>query len=272
MNQNVLEALAASWKKESSGQVQRAIWNRAAADYRAKPLPGLAESDFLRRMGERIPLHSEVRTLDVGCGSGVYSLALAKAGVQAVGVDISDGMIDGARARAEEMGLGGTSFSCMDWSEADVDSLGFRGQFDVVFAHMTPAVHDFATLDKLNACSRNLCMVEKPTRRTDFVLNETFAAIGLPISDYDSDMPKLFTYLWAKGYEPEFFYRKEEWNPERSTEDMVAWCTNRARLQRELTPEEEAVISSVVNAHSDCGKVRERTVTTCVTVIWRVEK
>ena len=42
------------------------------------------------------------RTLDVGCGVGDYSLGLAKLGYQATGIDLSNGMIAGARKIAEK--------------------------------------------------------------------------------------------------------------------------------------------------------------------------
>ena len=270
MNQKLLQELAARWVSRTDGEAQRAVWNRAAADYREISLPDPEKDAFLRRMGERVKLTDGIRTLDVGCGSGVYSLALAQMGAETMGVDIAGNMIDIARARAEEMGLAKTAFSCLDWSEADVDALGLRGNFDVAFAHMTPAISDYATVDRLNACSRNLCMLEKPTRRTDAVMDAAFASIGLPTADFDSGMPDLFTYLWAKGYEPEFFYHQEVWEPLRSIEDMTAWCVNRARLRRALTPAEEAEIARTVRDRAENGMVREHTATTRVTVIWRV--
>ena len=41
------------------------------------------------------------RTLDVGCGVCDYALGLAREGYQATGIDLSDGMIRGAKQLAE---------------------------------------------------------------------------------------------------------------------------------------------------------------------------
>lgn len=45
------------------------------------------------------------RVLDVGCGPGLYSVILAKAGADVVGVDFADEMIQIARSKAEEFGV-----------------------------------------------------------------------------------------------------------------------------------------------------------------------
>ncbi|SFR00369.1 class I SAM-dependent methyltransferase [Desulfoscipio geothermicus] len=43
--------------------------------------------------------------LDIGCGTGNYSLELARQGLQVTGIDISPGMLARARAKAEAEGL-----------------------------------------------------------------------------------------------------------------------------------------------------------------------
>lgn len=265
-----LELLASNWICHNDSNVQKAIWDRASLDYRESPVPEIDENPFLRRMNERIPLTAGIRSLDVGCGSGIYSIALALKGVTACGTDISTGMLQAAGDRCARLGLSNIDFLCKDWNDVDIDALNWRGAFDIAFAHMTPAIGDYASLDKLNSCSKALCMIEKPTRRTDNVMDAAFAAIGLPRHDFDGDITRLFSYLWLKGYEPEFFYSKETWNPVKPVEDMVNWCMNRARLKKPLSAEDEVSIAKTVESFSENGYVREHTVTTRVTVIWDV--
>ena len=45
------------------------------------------------------------RTLDIGCGVCDYALGLAREGYKATGIDLSDGMIRGAKQLAEAEGL-----------------------------------------------------------------------------------------------------------------------------------------------------------------------
>ena len=57
--------------------------------------------------------------------------------------------------------------------------MGFLKNFDLVFAHMTPAVADYHTLEKMCNCSKNKCFLVKPSRRSDMVLDGAFQAAGI---------------------------------------------------------------------------------------------
>ena len=268
-----LERLRQEWtaREASQPRVQRRIWDRAADNYRDLPIPDFEANSFLKRLAEAITPDCSMRTLDVGCGSGIYSMALAPLVGKAVGVDISPRMIQFARARSEGLHLENTDFQCMSWPEADIDALGFRGAFDIVFAHMTPAVCDYETFDKFNSCSRNLCLVEKPTRRRDLVQDAVLRLVGLePKGGQSGDILQSFTYLWCKGFRPQFYYEDDVWDSKRTVADTAAWCTDRARLQKDLSPAEEAVIYAYVESLAENGLVREVTTTTRVTMIWRV--
>src|SRR5437763_14594477 len=68
--------------------------------------------------------------LDIGCGPGHYSLALAKRGASVVGIDFANSMIEIARARAQVAGLAERcEFNVADWQSFAAD-----WQFDYVLA------------------------------------------------------------------------------------------------------------------------------------------
>jgi len=75
---------------------------------------------------ERLPLRAGARVLDVGCGPGRHSLALARRGVEVVGIDHSKEFIDLARQAAEDEQLS------VEFRIADVRDLDERGDFDAV--------------------------------------------------------------------------------------------------------------------------------------------
>lgn len=67
-----------------------------------------------------------VRALDVGCGTGFFSLLLAGLGHRAVGVDFADSMLARARAKAADARLD------IEFRSADVEQLPFPdGSFDL---------------------------------------------------------------------------------------------------------------------------------------------
>jgi len=66
------------------------------------------------------------RILDLACGIGRHSIELAKRGFQVVGVDISDELVNYARAQVKKPGIN-ADFIC-----SDIRNLSFKNEFDVI--------------------------------------------------------------------------------------------------------------------------------------------
>ncbi|WDV48224.1 methyltransferase domain-containing protein [Clostridiaceae bacterium M8S5] len=67
--------------------------------------------------------------LDIGCGTGNFSIRLAQTGAKVIAIDISDEMLNIARQKSKEMGLD-IEFYNMDVYNLDFDD----GTFDGVFS------------------------------------------------------------------------------------------------------------------------------------------
>ena len=67
-----------------------------------------------------------MKVLDLGCGPGLYSERLCKAGVEVVGLDISERSIEYARRKAKESGLK-IDYRCMNFFDID-----YTNEFDAV--------------------------------------------------------------------------------------------------------------------------------------------
>jgi len=130
---------------------QAALWNGGAglAWVEAQELLDRLFTPFEKLLVEAVRARSGLRVLDVGCGTGSTTLAVARslgANGRCVGVDISEPMIAAARARAERQQIL-ASFVCADaqshaFAPASVDTIISR--FGVMF--FDDSVRAFANL------------------------------------------------------------------------------------------------------------------------------
>ena len=99
-----------------------------------------------------------IAVLDVGCGTGFTSLALARAGAKVTGVDISKPMLGLARERAAKAGLD------ISFVEADASIYSFAPEFDLIFSRFGVMFFDAPA-----AAFANMRTALKPGGRIAFV-------------------------------------------------------------------------------------------------------
>lgn len=81
---------------------------------------------IVRNLFETGILKQGMKLLDLGCGPGLYAERLCKAGVEVVGLDISERSLEYARRKARESGLN-IEYRCMNFFEMD-----YSDEFDAV--------------------------------------------------------------------------------------------------------------------------------------------
>jgi len=79
----------------------------------------IPEKAVLKKLKENSTL------LDLGCGSGRFSIGAAKLGFRVTGVDITPAAISAAKNRAKELHLRNTDFIVGDMTELDLESNSF---------------------------------------------------------------------------------------------------------------------------------------------------
>lgn len=123
---------------ENANCEQSAKWNDQAGRSWAElsdMLDRLLEPFVPLVLGEIEPVAGR-RILDVGCGAGALTLAVAERGGLGLGVDISAPLVEAARARAERLKLAGAEFVLGDAQTHRFDPEGFGAlisRFGVMF-------------------------------------------------------------------------------------------------------------------------------------------
>jgi 2-polyprenyl-3-methyl-5-hydroxy-6-metoxy-1,4-benzoquinol methylase len=133
---------------DALNQEVRDIWNQNAPFWDERMGEGNSfHKTLIEPTQERLlNVGAEQTILDVACGNGQFARRLAGSGARVLGVDVSERMIERARARTTEPG-DRVEFRVVDCTRADVLlSLGER-QFDA--AVCTMALMDMAVIDPL---------------------------------------------------------------------------------------------------------------------------
>lgn len=102
-------------------------------------------------------LPRESKILDLGCGSGRFSMGATKLGFNVTGVDITPESVRAAQRRAEDSGITNVQFLVGDMTE-----LPFKnGEFDYVFCpHFS--INAVATIEKRKKAIKEMTRVVKP--------------------------------------------------------------------------------------------------------------
>ncbi len=243
-------------------------WDAVTDEYLPDDTVTFESDHFLKYLQSKICLTKKMRVLDVGCGAGAYAAALAPRVGHIVGVDFSPKMIEAARRSSASLNLQNTTFLERDWHFGDEHE--FDGQFDLVFAHTTPAVADYRTLEKMMRASRRHCLICKPARRTDEVLDRLRGLLNLESDSNDDSVAYTFDTVWTHGYNPEIRYDKVIWKSVHALDEAKLWYLGRMNGTKALSPDQEKAACAYLEAISKDGKVTETIHTTLVTMYWNI--
>lgn len=262
------------WKQQyTDKQAVVDWWNSMAADFSAHEPPSAKNSLAMRVIERENMLAPGCKVLDVGCGTGRYSIALAQKGAVVTGTDISPKMIELAGKAAE--GISTVTFSCGDWHTLDLREKGWIRQYDLVLANMTPAIADAETFAKLSEASRGWCVFTKPGRRTSSVLDPLNEILGGALNTESRDKSIVFAFelLWESGYSPKIEYMQETWHNKKSLQDAVLQYTKRIESYRKLSEAQKSQIEEYLTglAGKD-GFIEETTETIIVALYWNIKK
>jgi SAM-dependent methyltransferase len=175
------------WKTFFQGPALE-CWTRAVPDQQTRE-----EADFLQQT-LNVPAGASV--LDVPCGNGRLSRALAERGLRMTGVDIAAEYVDGARARSAAGG------PAVEWHQGDMRELAWDAAFDGAFSFG----NSFGYFDDAGnaAFLRGVARALRPG--ATFVLDTGLTA--------ESVLPNFTAQFWMKTG-PLYFLAQRSYDPAR---------------------------------------------------------
>lgn len=231
---------ALDWTRELDESKER----RQRSDARVAATVRYLQSKGLLRQTDQV--------IDVGCGPGRFVAQFAKCAGYVVGTDISGRMLEYAGQYAREAGVENVGFVEADFKKADLDKLGWRNRFDLVFSSITPAIGGPDGLDRLNRISRgwcfNSCFVHDSDALEDAmawnILGETPRSRKAGPRMHLHWFYAMFNLLLLDGYYPETTYYTEHKQQRAQVNEALA-RTYSERLEQDYGRPAEKALRSV---------------------------
>jgi SAM-dependent methyltransferase len=267
-----MTSISQLWKKGGvNAQACVAWWDSMAAGFAEHKIPSAANSLTLRILQREGMVTPGCKALDVGCGAGRYSLALAELGAQVTGTDSSPRMLEYAEKAAA--GNPSVRFIGDDWHTLNLREKDWNKAFDLVLANMTPAIADADTFLKLSQASKNWCLMVKPSRRTNSVYDRLNELVGATrdTKTLDETISWAFSLLWEAGCCPKTDYEPQIWKNKKTLEDAVFQYTKRIETFHPLDDAGRREIRRYLEETAADGYVEETTHTTVVALYWQVQ-
>ena len=196
------------------------FWNK-----RSRSFPGHREGDtYQAKVLEIIENHGVIfdgsTVLDLGCGSGAYSIRMAKKAKLLTALDISDGMLDNLKKSAEANNITNIEYINIDWSDYIPED-----KFDIIFASLTPALKDESSAEKiLKYTDKWVINIVYITPMTSDVLQGLFEIHNISRKSSGRFEPIMENYL--KKYNMSFskYPLQGQWATMRNYQEMLDNC------------------------------------------------
>lgn len=265
-----IEARWTAGPRSHAGNVE--MWDSQADKTGYLTVPSVEEDAFLRLLDESGALHGGIDILDIGCGAGVYSMALSSIANRAVGIDISPRMIESGQRLVSSQGIRNVQLSCGDWNEADVAASSFERAFDLVFAHNTPALSSFPAFQKLVRCSRGFCAACAPTSMDEPVLEELRAELGgRETFDRMRNMVFMLDYLLISGAHPSISYEDAMWPVDQPVESAIPYYVGKLWTPGEDREQLRNRVEELLLAKAEDERIKDTIHAVSTMVVWRAE-
>lgn len=256
------------------------VWNRRAKSYDKN----VGTDSGSRRVEEALAfldgygiLNKKLRILDLGCGPGNFSVALAKRGHEVVALDPAEKMLMMvAEKLAAQPALKDLVKPVLaDWVPLSLEQFGWLGYFDLVFASMTPGVRDVVTLQKMMRASRQHVYLSRfAGPRTQPSVEAVWTRFkSKPYYSQSLDILFPQNWLYASGYHPVMHFARWEREHRQSVGEAIEDIRNVLALRMNVDQAvEEAIRMYVENNLTANGLFNEAKGATSAMMLWHVEK
>lgn len=237
------------------------MWGASAKTYSSARYSGIAdevveEMEFMGLLGGSV--------LDIGCGTGAYSVRFSPRCDRVVALDSSPEMLEVLRSRCEE-----ASASNVDTVECDCRSIPDALACGTAFSSLCPAMNFPERILDMERLGHRRVYISSCDDGEDSLEMEVWRALGKSYTyrGYLTDHP--YRFLRGMGRDPEM-HRFTQKNEAKAPEDeMVKTLERLVSTYRDVTDTERSAIRRVVSDRSSNGFVDLSRTITMGMLTWR---
>ena len=250
---------------------KEAVWDRISESYDL----GISSDErrvvlAIERLEKLGAFREDTVALDIGSGTGAYTLALARKCKTVYALDSSPGMQEILRRKAQRNALTNIISIQSDWRTVRPNEL--PGRFDIVLSSLNTGINDFDSLVKMNSVSCGYCCYITPhgntahSSRADFqriLFGRTLHTAG------GNDIIHAFNIIYGLGYRPELTYAPCEWaRTQTPAEALEAVCSDFSRYGP-IDKSKKAPLDDYIQAHlNEDGYFSQSQKSTVGIMIW----
>lgn len=216
----------------------------------------------------------ETRVLDIGCGPGTYALPFAARCKHITALDGAAEMCRQLENNALSLKLDNIVVINRLWEDVDLEGEGLNGQFDLVFASLSPAIFNLETLGKLNSASNKHCCLVTPAAEADnlarrelweIVFKRKYRGSGsLPVVS-------LINLLFSLGYFPSVTFFDADHSRSDPVDEAVSRLCDTFWMFTELTAEVKEAITAYVRERAENGLFYHEIFVRLAMMTWQVD-
>ena len=135
-------------------------WNKEAKMYDVRMLQDNRRvQDVINILKQKGVLTKKADVLEIGCGTGLYSVELSKYSNSVTSVDISEAMGEVLNNKIKALNIDNIKFKLIDWDNVDLYKEGLNNRFDISLSALNPSLNSLAALEKFCKTSRKACVI-----------------------------------------------------------------------------------------------------------------
>ena len=254
----------------------REYWDSAAATYNqnkkeVKNRRLKKTVSFFEKSGL---LFDGMTVLEIGCGTGMVAIELAKHGAQVTALDFSKGMLEQFKQGITPDIKKNITVLHEDWYKIDSEEKGWKKKFDLVIAFMSPGVASPESFFKMMSCSKKGCAIRGwAAKRNHPILSDLWEKIvGTVLEDKPQSILYKINLLFSLGFFPEITFDAIEWDQTVSIkEEFDSQMAFFKKVSKQTDTELEKIIRPYLESMSKDNYIVRKHKGLTATAVWKMD-